>query len=340
MRDRFGALLMVVAVAAALVTGCGGGGSPGSQGPFSDESSTDETSSSDKDAKTAGDWFDAPGKVQFYNYLVDGGEEITVDLYWFATEIVDGYKEFEHTEKFATLDYGDHTDVMSSRYFGLPDAELDELQYLAVPTGTDVEEQADKFETGGVLGGEEAYLKTDLYHSNSDAPTKYLNDEGTVVVFLSPDTHGDTEARPRVQSFYADLYPGGEVNFPATEDEIPKAGPGQVVLPIGYLFGTQTRSPTGGRLAELMGWRWSADGACLPEDESNIYGGDGEAWMYAVSETAKITIHPTFHFTGPTDCSAPAWQEPISLQGKRRPFGLIVPTSAGEPRMEIIEIPS
>ena len=83
---------------------------------------------------------------------------------------------------------------------------------------------ADRAETPGVLGGEEAFLRTDLYHANSEKVVEYLNGGGTVVVFLSPATHGDTEARPRVQSFYTDVYPHGQVNFPPPDSEIPKAG--------------------------------------------------------------------------------------------------------------------
>jgi hypothetical protein len=67
-----------------------------------------------------------------------------------------------------------------------------------------------------------------------------------------------------------------------------------------------------------------------------MYGGDGEYWMWVVADTASITIHPDFDFSG---CGEPAWQDPISLQGLQKPFALIVPTAAGEPRVEIIEIP-
>lgn len=91
-----------------------------------------------------------------------------------------------------------------------------------------------------------------------------------------------------------------------------------------------------GRLANLMGWRWSADGTCLPEEGNHSYGGDGADWMWVVPDTAKITIHPDFQLS---ECSEPAWQDPLSLDGIGRPFGLIVPTAAGEPRMELIEIP-
>lgn len=315
-RIRFGALMVASAVALA---GCGGGSDDDVVGAPRTEP-----------AKSTGSWGDAPGKVQFYNYLLDRGQEVSVDLYWFGEELVDGYKQVQHAEKFATLAYGEHTDVIPSRHFGAAGAPPEKLEYLAVPVGTQVAEQA---ETPGVLGGTEPFLRTDLYNSNSDPTTAYLNDGGTVVVFLSPATHGSTDAQPRVQSFYASLYPDGEVNFP--ESEVPKAGSGEVVLPTGFLFGTESRTE-GGRLADLMGWRWSADGECLPEEGSHSYGGDGADWTWVVPDTAKVTIHPDF---GLSNCDQPAWQEPTSLDGMTRPFGLIVPTAAGEPRMEIIEIP-
>lgn len=201
---------------------------------------------------------------------------------------------------------------------------------MAVPTGTQVAEQAER-----ALGDVEPLLQTDLYNSKSEPPTTYLNDGGTVVVFLSPATHGSIEAQPRVQSFYADLYPDGEVNFPTPESELPKAGAGEVVLPSGFLFGTESRAPSG-RLANLMGWRFSADGKCLPEEGNHSYGGDGADWMWPVPATAKIAIHPDFEFT---ECTEPAWEDPVSLDGIERPFALIVPTAAGEPKLEIIEIP-
>jgi hypothetical protein len=300
---------------------------PGPQAPFQPE-----TSAGGGVATSTGSWGDAAGKVQFYNFLVDSGQEISVDLYWFAEEIVDGYKQVEHSEKFATLKYGEHTEILTTRHFGPAGAEVEELQYVAVHVGTEV---AGRAESVSVLGDVEPVLKTDLYHYNGDAQTAYLNGGGTVVVFLSPATQGNTEARPRVQSFYADLYPAGEVNFPAPESEIPKAGPGEVVLPVGFLFGTEIRTDSG-RLANLAEWRWSANGECLPEDESNSYGGDGEDWMWVVPDDARITIHPDLEYSG---CTEPAWQEPVSLAGHSQPFGLIVPTAAGEPRMEIIDIP-
>lgn len=310
---------MVAVACGVAIAGCGGG----SGDPLGPAGTTEAPVSK-------GAWVDAPGKVQFYNYLVDRGEEITVDLYWFAEELVDGYKPLQHAEKLATLAYGDHTDVMPSRYFGAAGAKPEKLEYVAVPTGTAVAEQDER-----ALGDAQPLLQTDLYNSNSDPTTAYLNDGGTVVVFLSPATHGSIEAQPRVQSFYADLYPDGEVNFPTPESELPKAGPGEVVLPSGFLFGTESRTESG-RLANLMGWRWSADGKCLPEEGNHSYGGDGADWTWVVPETAQITIHPDFQLS---ECSEPAWQDPISLEGIGRPFGLIVPTAAGEPRMEFIEIP-
>lgn len=320
MRNRF-CFLMVGVACVVAVAGCGGGteaplgpvGAPATEAPVS-----------------KGAWVDAPGKVQIYNYLVDRGEEITVDLYWFAEEIVDGYKTLQHAEKFATLAYGDQTDVMTSRYFGAAGAKPDELQYVAVPAGTQVAEQAER-----VLGDVEPLLQMDLYDFNSEPTTAYLNDGGTVVVFLSPATQGSIEAQPRIQSFYADLYPDGNVKTPAPESELPKAGPGEVVLPSGFLFGTESRTESG-RLANLMDWRFAADGSCLPEEGNHGYGGDGADWLWVVPETAEIAIHPDFQLS---ECSEPAWQDPRSLQGIERPFALIVPTAAGEPKLEIVEIP-
>lgn len=319
MRSRFGSLM--AAVACLAIAGCGGSaGDPlGPAGPTTTETPVSK-----------GAWVDAPGKVQFYNYLVDSGEEITVDLYWFAEELIDEYKPLQHAEKFATLAYGEHTEVMPSRAFGAAGVKPDELLYVAVPAGTQVAEQAES-----ALGDVKPVLQTDLYNSKSDPPTVYLNDGGTVVVFLSPATHGSIEAQPRVQSFYADLYPDGEVNFPAPQSELPKAAAGEVVLPSGFLFGTEVPAPSG-RLANLMGWRFSAEGKCLPEEGNHSYGGDGADWAWVVPDTAKITIHPDFEFT---ECTEPGWQDPLSLEGIERPFALVVPTAAGEPRLEILEIP-
>jgi hypothetical protein len=334
-RGRFGSLMLVVGCVAAFLTGCSETGSPAPLGPAPVDNSPGGGARTTPDSgpvTTTGSWLDAPGKVQFYNYLVDNGKEITVDLYWFKEEIVDKIDIVQRTEKFATLKYGEKTEVIPSRHYGKAGVELEEVEYLAVPTGTTVAGEAANKD---VVDDIKPMLKTDLYHSNSDAPTDYLNGGGTVVVFLSPATNGTIEARPRVQSFYADLYPSGVVNFPPPESEIPKAGPGEVVLPVGFLFGTESRTESG-KLANLAEWRWSADGECLAEEGSNSYGGDGERWMHVVSDSAEITIHADFDYSG---CTEPAWQDPVSLQGIARPFGLIVPTASGEPTMQIIDIP-
>jgi len=327
MSARFTLLVLIVACVVALA-GCSEGGRAIPSSQLNADSPTGSMTGA------SGAWLDAPGKVQVYNYLVDRSQPVTVDLYWSATELIDGIREVQHTEKYATLAYGEHTEVMKSRHFGRPGDEVEELEYVAVPVGTPV---AAVSETK--IGDAETVLSVDLYQSHSDAATAYLNGGGTVVDFLSPATNGAIEARPRIQSFYADLYPSGEVNHPPPAADLPKAGPGQVVLPVGFLFGTEGRAETG-RLADLRGWRWSADGDCLPEDGNHSYGGDGADWMWLVPQTASISIHPEFH-TDPADvaCANPGWPDALSLTGKERPFALIVPTTTGEPRAEIIEVP-
>jgi hypothetical protein len=346
MRNRVGGLLLIVACAAALLAACGGDDDDsGALGGSSSKSTLAPSDTGDTsgggDTKSKNEWLDAPGQVQFYNYLVDRGKEVPIDLYWYGTETVDGFREVQHSEKFASLAYGEKTKLMTSRYFGEKNAEVEKLEYFAVPKGTVVKEQAENKEVaeGSVLTKDLPLMITDLYNSHSDETTKYLNDGKTVVVFVLGGQNGgpDTpEARPRVQSFYADLYPSGEVNFPPAKDELPQAGAGELVLPVGFIFGTDL-APNSGPLKDFFDWRWSADGTCLPEEGTNSYGGDGEDWMWAVSKTATIEIHPTFAATD--TCNQPAVGGSISLAGSKQPFALIVPTATGDPKLTLIEIP-